>query len=453
MGLAASQARLLTLTSRSIDLELQCLRYSAQEIRNTQKSCDLSEEHNEILDWLEQRSKTEGDELYTGNYVVDTYTTNGTGNTNSVNSANSGNTINLQGASFETLTNYGFALVPSSSSNSSSTQKQVTYPTADSMVYEGVTQGSGESVSKYNGAYNSFISKYGNDTFTIKNSNRQLAVDETPREYDRDPGFDRYYERRNRRFQEVEQIKMIDDEGFAEPTNNKGYTRAQWNAQLETYAASNGLNSKAFNVCVQKKGQMTQSDLDTALGKPSTGSKYYYYKDIDGNLSRNTWKTRPEAVTAAQSYLNTLPGYSANNNSNNSVNSDIIAEAQKDTAKLWQYIASGEIIVMKDGQAVNNYNVNEQDSDSYDIGSGSSSNQNYTSATWVKDKSKYEAAVKEEERRYDQEEKKLQLEDKKLQAKMTQTQTMMNAVKTEIESVKSFIQKNTEKSFTYGYDA
>ena len=49
MGLAASQARLLTLTSRSIDLELKCLRYSAEEIRNTQKSCDLSEEHNEIL--------------------------------------------------------------------------------------------------------------------------------------------------------------------------------------------------------------------------------------------------------------------------------------------------------------------------------------------------------------------------------------------------------------------
>ncbi len=132
MGLAASQARLLTLTSRSIDLELQCMRFSAQEIRNSQKACDLSEEHNEILDWLKQRSETQGDDLYAGNFAMDSYTTNGVNSgSGDASSSQSGTTINLKGMDYSTLSQYGFVIQLNPSKSQVTTP--ITYPSASQL--------------------------------------------------------------------------------------------------------------------------------------------------------------------------------------------------------------------------------------------------------------------------------------------------------------------------------
>jgi len=49
-GIAAPQARLLTLTSRMHDLELQCMRYSNEEIMNAMKSSNIAIRYNQALD-------------------------------------------------------------------------------------------------------------------------------------------------------------------------------------------------------------------------------------------------------------------------------------------------------------------------------------------------------------------------------------------------------------------
>ena len=66
MGLAASQCRLLTLTSRANDLELTCMTLSAKTIRNAQKSYQLLVDHNAQLDELDEQSKDKNSEYYIG---------------------------------------------------------------------------------------------------------------------------------------------------------------------------------------------------------------------------------------------------------------------------------------------------------------------------------------------------------------------------------------------------
>ena len=50
MGLAANQARLLTLQSRMNDLELRCMQLSNQKITNTIKTSNLSIQYNKKLE-------------------------------------------------------------------------------------------------------------------------------------------------------------------------------------------------------------------------------------------------------------------------------------------------------------------------------------------------------------------------------------------------------------------
>jgi len=66
MGLAASQCRLLTLTSRASDLELECMMLSARTLRNAQKSYELMCNHNDALDELDAQSKDPNSDMYTG---------------------------------------------------------------------------------------------------------------------------------------------------------------------------------------------------------------------------------------------------------------------------------------------------------------------------------------------------------------------------------------------------
>ncbi|MBR1907645.1 hypothetical protein IJ818_01765 [bacterium] len=49
-GIASPQARLLTLTSRMHDLELQCMRYSNEEIMNAMKSSNIAIRYNQALE-------------------------------------------------------------------------------------------------------------------------------------------------------------------------------------------------------------------------------------------------------------------------------------------------------------------------------------------------------------------------------------------------------------------
>lgn len=122
MGLAAGQARLLTLQSRMHDLELQCMRYSNEEIVLTALSNNISIKYNKMLE--------EANNIPVG------YNT--TYNTTSGSSSNTYNTLKMNNGSsnvdfdYEMLKELGYDIAPKNSV-ATETNGKYTYETNDAV--------------------------------------------------------------------------------------------------------------------------------------------------------------------------------------------------------------------------------------------------------------------------------------------------------------------------------
>ncbi len=103
MGLAANQARLLTLTSRMHDLELQCMRYSNEKIVNSMIASNISITYNQML--------TEANNIDCSNAWKLTGKT-------ITNSSTSGETVTIP-FNYHSLTSYGYSIEPSEQFKSS----------------------------------------------------------------------------------------------------------------------------------------------------------------------------------------------------------------------------------------------------------------------------------------------------------------------------------------------
>lgn len=430
MGLAASQARLLSITLRITDDEYQLMKLSSQQLALRVKSEDLADEYDYKLNAA----------AYTYNYGGDNTAVNfnysdvmGSGAIDKgltspiiLSDAQSGKTV-LNGtygmaakkAGLNENGNAGsptaeqfnafMAIVTSDSetdwnaartgkvTNNSNNSTQAATKTVTEL-----TDSAKALRQKYDEARTYVSQTYGERPAkaTLQRRN-DLALDCDIRE--------EYNERRpNNRFVPAQRLTIEDD--FDTPTtNDKGYTFASWNTAVNKYCSSKGLES----TYVVNGGYPTAANVTTTRTITDT----------------TTVKTPSTSTT-------------------------IVDEDKQTKAKFYYQVFEQ---AFSKGYAVDDQITNRSYMDAqlannkYKIDGKLASEHTQVS----KSKLKLTTAEKVEEEKekikswYNKEEKKISNQEKSIDTKMTSLNAEISALNTEKESVNSLIQKNIERSFTY----
>lgn len=430
MGLAASQARLLSITLRITDDEYQLMKLSSQQLALRVKSEDLADEYDYKLNAA----------AYTYNYGGDNTAVNfnysdvmGSGAIDKgltspiiLSDAQSGKTV-LNGtygmaakkAGLNENGNAGsptaeqfnafMAIVTSDSEtdwnaarNGKVTNNSNNSTQAATKTVTELTDSAKALRQKYDEARTYVSQTYGERPAkaTLQRRN-DLALDYDIRE--------EYNERRpNNRFVPAQRLTIEDD--FDTPTtNDKGYTFASWNTAVNKYCTSKGLES----TYVVNGGYPTAANVTTTRTITDT----------------TTVKTPSTSTT-------------------------IIDEDKQTKAKFYYQVFEQ---AFSKGYAVDDQITNRSYMDAqlannkYKIDGKLASEHTQVS----KSKLKLTTAEKVEEEKekikswYNKEEKKISNQEKSIDTKMTSLNAEISALNTEKESVNSLIQKNIERSFTY----
>ena len=430
MGLAASQARLLSITLRITDDEYQLMKLSSQQLALRVKSEDLADEYDYKLNAA----------AYTYNYGGDNTAVNfnysdvmGSGAIDKgltspiiLSDAQSGKTV-LNGtygmaakkAGLNENGNAGsptaeqfnafMAIVTSDSEtdwnaarNGKVTNNSNNSTQAATKTVTELTDSAKALRQKYDEARTYVSQTYGERPAkaTLQRRN-DLALDYDIRE--------EYNERRpNNRFVPAQRLTIEDD--FDTPTtNDKGYTFASWNTAVNKYCTSKGLES----TYVVNGGYPTAANVTTTRTITDT----------------TTVKTPSTSTT-------------------------IIDEDKQTKAKFYYQVFEQ---AFSKGYAVDDQITNRSYMDAqlannkYKIDGKLASEHTQVS----KSKLKLTTAEKVEEEKekikswYNKEEKKISNQEKSIDNKMTSLNAEISALNTEKESVNSLIQKNIERSFTY----
>ena len=430
MGLAASQARLLSITLRITDDEYQLMKLSSQQLALRVKSEDLADEYDYKLNAA----------AYTYNYGGDNTAVNfnysdvmGSGAIDKgltspiiLSDAQSGKTV-LNGtygmaakkAGLNENGNAGsptaeqfnafMAIVTSDSEtdwnaarNGKVTNNSNNSTQAATKTVTELTDSAKALRQKYDEARTYVSQTYGERPAkaTLQRRN-DLALDYDIRE--------EYNERRpNNRFVPAQRLTIEDD--FDTPTtNDKGYTFASWNTAVNKYCTSKGLES----TYVVNGGYPTAANVTTTRTITDT----------------TTVKTPSTSTT-------------------------IVDEDKQTKAKFYYQVFEQ---AFSKGYAVDDQITNRSYMDAqlannkYKIDGKLASEHTQVS----KSKLKLTTAEKVEEEKekikswYNKEEKKISNQEKSIDTKMTSLNAEISALNTEKESVNSLIQKNIERSFTY----
>ena len=430
MGLAASQARLLSITLRITDDEYQLMKLSSQQLALRVKSEDLADEYDYKLNAA----------AYTYNYGGDNTAVNfnysdvmGSGAIDKgltspiiLSDAQSGKTV-LNGtygmaakkAGLNENGNAGsptaeqfnafMAIVTSDSEtdwnaarNGKVTNNSNNSTQAATKTVTELTDSAKALRQKYDEARTYVSQTYGERPAkaTLQRRN-DLALDYDIRE--------EYNERQpNNRFVPAQRLTIEDD--FDTPTtNDKGYTFASWNTAVNKYCSSKGLES----TYVVNGGYPTAANVTTTRTITDT----------------TTVKTPSTSTT-------------------------IVDEDKQTKAKFYYQVFEQ---AFSKGYAVDDQITNRSYMDAqlannkYKIDGKLASEHTQVS----KSKLKLTTAEKVEEEKekikswYNKEEKKISNQEKSIDTKMTSLNAEISALNTEKESVNSLIQKNIERSFTY----
>ena len=430
MGLAASQARLLSITLRITDDEYQLMKLSSQQLALRVKSEDLADEYDYKLNAA----------AYTYNYGGDNTAVNfnysdvmGSGAIDKgltspiiLSDAKSGKTV-LNGtygmaakkAGLNENGNAGsptaeqfnafMAIVTSDSEtdwnaarNGKVTNNSNNSTQAATKTVTELTDSAKALRQKYDEARTYVSQTYGERPAkaTLQRRN-DLALDYDIRE--------EYNERQpNNRFVPAQRLTIEDD--FDTPTtNDKGYTFASWNTAVNKYCSSKGLES----TYVVNGGYPTAANVTTT-------------------------RTITDTTTVK----------------NPSTSTTIVDEDKQTKAKFYYQVFEQ---AFSKGYAVDDQITNRSYMDAqlannkYKIDGKLASEHTQVS----KSKLKLTTAEKVEEEKekikswYNKEEKKISNQEKSIDTKMTSLNAEISALNTEKESVNSLIQKNIERSFTY----
>ena len=430
MGLAASQARLLSITLRITDDEYQLMKLSSQQLALRVKSEDLADEYDYKLNAA----------AYTYNYGGDNTAVNfnysdvmGSGAIDKgltspiiLSDAQSGKTV-LNGtygmaakkAGLNENGNAGsptaeqfnafMAIVTSDSEtdwnaarNGKVTNNSNNSTQAATKTVTELTDSAKALRQKYDEARTYVSQTYGERPAkaTLQRRN-DLALDYDIRE--------EYNERQpNNRFVPAQRL-TIEDDFYTPTTNDKGYTFASWNTAVNKYCTSKGLES----TYVVNGGYPTAANVTTTRTITDT----------------TTVKTPSTSTT-------------------------IVDEDKQTKAKFYYQVFEQ---AFSKGYAVDDQITNRSYMDAqlannkYKIDGKLASEHTQVS----KSKLKLTTAEKVEEEKekikswYNKEEKKISNQEKSIDNKMTSLNAEISALNTEKESVNSLIQKNIERSFTY----
>ncbi len=497
MGLAASQARLLTLTSRCIDLELKCMQLSAEQIRNASAACSLSEDYNNQLDVLEARSKTEGDPLciYKNNDASKDLTEddiklaaadiknlgynvvlskfandNGTVAAPEVRTPDQikANIDAVKQASFEPRNNYDFAvkqieslenqnteLVAAKeayieSANLSTDQVKELKQQVDTSITEFQTTINDRStdISTEEGnirTASSDISRYGAECATQRARMNQASVDMNAMTKDSDGNYvpdekvraraQEIFNDAQTKFGNASNAKMQ-----AESDKTAAEQRKSDAERLKREAEDNKRAAEAKSKAYQEKIDNTNLDVEAKC------------KEIDGKISNNnTTKgvyeaSRDNVKLIVEAYDKSIADLEGELAISQNVYSDdenkMLSDAEVNNSTLVSNLLNGSLVIVDGSGHKCSYDDLVQTLLSrYTASSGES-------GTTI-DRTAYNEAKDKADRDYDLAQKKLSLADKRIQMEMTQTQTQLNACNKEMESVKTLIDKNIERGFDY----
>ena len=430
MGLAASQARLLSITLRITDDEYQLMKLSSQQLALRVKSEDLADEYDYKLNAA----------AYTYNYGGDNTAVNfnysdvmGSGAIDKgltspiiLSDAQSGKTV-LNGT-------YGMAAkkagLNENGNAGSPTAEQfnafMAIVTSDSETdwnaarngkvtnnSNNSTQAATKTVTELTDSAKALRQKYDEArTYVSQTYGERPAKATLQRRNDLAHDYDireEYNERQpNNRFVPAQRLTIEDD--FDTPTtNDKGYTFASWNTAVNKYCTSKGLES----TYVVNGGYPTAANVTTTRTITDT----------------TTVKTPSTSTT-------------------------IVDEDKQTKAKFYYQVFEQ---AFSKGYAVDDQITNRSYMDAqlannkYKIDGKLASEHTQVS----KSKLKLTTAEKVEEEKekikswYNKEEKKISNQEKSIDNKMTSLNAEISALNTEKESVNSLIQKNIERSFTY----
>ena len=537
MGLAASQARLLTLTSRAIDLEMKCLTLSAATLRNAQESYNLSVEHNEALDQLDLSSKDPNSEFYIGQKIT-SMTVNGAG-------VNIGDG-KLSPDAIENITPFNVDYVVNNSGGSIEHSKyikdgQSTRSTRTETEVQADIKNETETLNNNKSnltASDNKLTDLKDKSAAWEAGHRKVTPEEENKNAELRGKIDTLNDEKAQYVTAKEaaegDIKTQDDiittlsaeaskqytealrqDGIAaENKTNYGNAQKSVEALKELLSRPNGDtygNRQAYESALKAAGQYSAAwheaeakaqaarnaqeaaNQKVEAAKTAKTEAEARRNTADSNISRIDGEIaalesqivpEPTVTEGTEDEVNPYPAQIATEESTNSMykmlvsnsenklkelNSELaqikqpytsdeqklMEDIKKSPAKFLEALKAGTIsIVGPDGKVVDYEDMKRSyNKDNFLPEDDMDSTQPNISYTTGKDKDAYDQEKSRIDRHYDDEEKKLSLKDKKIQMEQQQVQTELNAVNTERDSVKSLIEKNVEKSFTYGYNA
>ena len=514
MGLAASQARLLTLTSRAIDLEMRCLTLSAATLRNAQESYDLSQEHNDQLDALDEASKDPNSEFYIGMKAT-SYTVNGTAA--SIGNMDPSRLENISPFNVDyVVNNNGGTIEHSKYIKDGKSTKSTRTETAVKADIQSTTTSKNNNTTKLNNSKTKLddlkaksdeweYNKNNSGTISRKNGELQAQI------YSLKTQRQQYVNDKTTAEGVITAQDAIISQQTAEATKQAGIAstnKASWEGTERALDAIKAAHpndyrdrydyqqifkqagqfsaawhqAEAFEKMARQKVEAAEKEKAKAEGDKSKAEANIASTDASIEALEKQIVPVSDSPSASNPYTSQIATEQANydmyqqlvdndtkkleelNNELAQVQQpytqdeqDLLKTIKEDTTgtTFLKALKDGTIsIVGPDGKVLNYEDVkkdyNKNNFLPEDDMDSASPN---IQISYSKDKSAYDTEKARIDREFDQEEKKLSLKDKKIQAEQTQVQTQLNAVNTERESVKSLIDKNVEKGFKYGYNA
>lgn len=400
MGLAANQARLLTLQSRMHDLELTSMRCTNEKILLTAMSNNIAIKYNNMLNDANNIGP---------DYITTTNTTNGSRTYNKAGTAGTagGWEFNIS-LDYNNLRSAGYEIkeknVTANTDSTGSTEKVWKWYTTGGDAWQ-MPQ-----------TVEELINLLGNKGVIDPNAgasgwNKDGTRSTTETTYQALVGF------QPEGAQECEYLKYYSASKLA-----KAFATSS-TADTSSYNARVAFSQKKLEEILGSMGKADATPDASKVGDPAYG----YYEEVpSSSLSPST--SNPSDSTKASSLLD---------------------RCKTDAGLLKESIINGSIILSKDGQQLSlsdvaTYNAGSQATE------GTTDTETWTETSTIQtiDYSRRDAARQAAKNYYDAETGKMTIKEKGLDLRQKQAETEYSAACTEYESMKSLISENAERGFS-----
>ena len=400
MGLAANQARLLTLQSRMHDLELTSMRCPNEKILLTAMSNNISIKYNNMLNEANNIGP---------DYITTTNTTNGSRTYNTAGTAGTAGGWNFNiSLDYNNLRNAGYEIKEKNAVSNANSTSNANSANSTEKVWKWYTTGG--------------------DAWQMPQTVEEL-------------------------------IKLLGDKGLID-TQNPGATG--WNSDgtksttETTYKALTGFQPEGEQECQYGK-YYSANKLAKTFAESSTADTSSYntrvafsqkkLEEILGSMGKAD--ATPDASKIGDPAYGYYEETASSAPAQSTTTSSLLDRCKTDSELLKESIINGSIILSKDGQQ-----LSLSDVATYNAGTaateGTTETETWTETSTIQtiDYSRRDAARQAAQNYYDAETGKMTIKEKGLDLRQKQAETEYSAACTEYESMKSLISENAERSFS-----